>query len=93
MNDYLSFEEVANNSAADQVDILGLSETNVNWRDSIIRDKAYTNLREGNYTFHVRSKNIYGQISESNSYSFKVSPPWYRSALAYLIYFILILEA
>lgn len=55
------------------------------------RDKAYTNLREGNYTFHVRSKNIYGQISEANSYSFKVSPPWYRSALAYLIYFILLI--
>ncbi|TFV94124.1 regulator [Algoriphagus kandeliae] len=53
------------------------------------RDKAYTNLREGNYTFHVRSKNIYGEISEEDRYSFKVLPPWYRSTIAYLLYTIL----
>ncbi|MCS4433568.1 two-component regulator propeller domain-containing protein [Aquiflexum gelatinilyticum] len=55
------------------------------------RDKAYTNLKEGKYTFHVRSKNIYGQISEANAYSFRILPPWYRSAFAYLIYFILVI--
>jgi DNA-binding CsgD family transcriptional regulator len=55
------------------------------------RDKAYTNLKEGKYTFHVRSKNIYGQISEANAYSFRVLPPWYRSAFAYLIYFLLVI--
>jgi ligand-binding sensor domain-containing protein/DNA-binding CsgD family transcriptional regulator len=55
------------------------------------RDKAYTNLREGKYTFHVRSKNIYGQISDANTYSFEVSPPWFRSALAYFVYFMLVL--
>jgi ligand-binding sensor domain-containing protein/DNA-binding CsgD family transcriptional regulator len=57
------------------------------------RDKAYTNLREGIYTFHVRSKNIYGQISDINTFTFKVAPPWYRSTLAYLIYFVLLIGA
>lgn len=50
------------------------------------RDKAYTNLREGSYTFHVRSKDIYGQVSDEDTYTFKVLPPWYRSIWAYLIY-------
>ncbi|NVJ85415.1 MAG: regulator [Algoriphagus sp.] len=50
------------------------------------RDKAYTNLREGDYIFHARSKNIYGEISEEDRYSFIVLPPWYRSTLAYLFY-------
>jgi DNA-binding CsgD family transcriptional regulator len=51
------------------------------------RDKAYTNLREGEYIFHVRSKNIYDQISSPDSYAFRILPPWYRSFLAYFIYF------
>ncbi|NVK48837.1 MAG: regulator [Cyclobacteriaceae bacterium] len=53
------------------------------------RDKAYTNLREGDYTFHVRSKNIYGEISEEDRFSFRVLPPWYRSTIAYLVYTLL----
>ncbi|WP_299758481.1 two-component regulator propeller domain-containing protein [uncultured Pontibacter sp.] len=48
--------------------------------------KEYTNLREGTYTFHVRAKNIYGNVSEEATYTFVVSPPWYRSLWAYLIY-------
>lgn len=54
------------------------------------RDKAYTNLREGKYIFHVRSKNIYDQIGKSDSYEFRVLPPWYRSYLAYFIYFCMV---
>ncbi|SEJ04645.1 Y_Y_Y domain-containing protein [Cyclobacterium xiamenense] len=53
------------------------------------REKAYTNLREGNYTFHVRSKNLFGVISPEATYSFQVLPPWYRSRMAYLMYFFL----
>ncbi|WP_194975070.1 two-component regulator propeller domain-containing protein [Aquiflexum lacus] len=51
------------------------------------RDKAYTNLREGEYIFHVRSKNIYDQVSSPDSYAFRILPPWYRSYPAYFIYF------
>ncbi|WP_375584792.1 triple tyrosine motif-containing protein [Cyclobacterium xiamenense] len=53
------------------------------------REKAYTNLREGNYTFHVRSKNLFGVISPEATFSFQVLPPWYRSRVAYLTYFFL----
>ncbi|WP_304517792.1 two-component regulator propeller domain-containing protein [Cecembia rubra] len=52
------------------------------------RDKAYTNLREGKYTFHVQSKDIYGQIAEAIPFNFTVLPPWYRTSLAWFIYLI-----
>ncbi|GAB4132986.1 MAG: hypothetical protein OHK0045_14880 [Raineya sp.] len=51
-----------------------------------ISSKSYTNLPEGDYTFRVRAQNIQGQISREASYSFSISPPWYRSIWAYLIY-------
>lgn len=66
----------------------GLEESYGDWVDK--SEKAYTNLREGQYTFHVKSRNIYGEVSTAASYSFRVLPPWYRSTLAYFIYFILV---
>lgn len=55
------------------------------------REKAYTNLREGKYTFHAKSKNLYGEISEVATYSFEILPPWYRSKGAYFVYFLLLI--
>lgn len=46
----------------------------------------YTNLKEGHYTFKVRSKNIYGKIGSEAAYSFEVAPPWYRTTWAYVGY-------
>lgn len=57
------------------------------WQNRNIR--TYTNLHEGNYTFRVKSKNIYGTISEEQSISFRVKPPFLRSVFAYIIYVIL----
>ena len=48
--------------------------------------KDYTNLREGDYRFKVRGKNIYQHVVESATMEFTVRPPWYRSWLAYLSY-------
>ena len=48
--------------------------------------KDYTNLREGDYEFLVRARNIYGTISESDAFGFSVLPPWFRSWWAYLTY-------
>ncbi len=52
--------------------------------------KEYTNLREGEYTFEVRSKNQYHILGSTASYSFTILPPWYRTWLAYLVYFLLL---
>ncbi len=50
------------------------------------KEKEYTNLKEGNYTFHVRAKNIFDQQGEEASFSFSVEPPIHRTILAYIIY-------
>ena len=54
------------------------------WRKETWKD--FTNLKEGSYQFKVRSKNIYGQISNTAIVEFKITPPFYRSWWAYLIY-------
>ncbi len=52
--------------------------------------REYTNLREGNYTFHVRSRNISGEVSSAATYVFTVLPPWYRTYWSYIAGFMLI---
>lgn len=57
------------------------------WSDwSLTNFKEYTNLREGNYTFSVRAKNIFDQETEVESYNFKILPPIYRTTFAYSLY-------
>ncbi|MCP3665200.1 MAG: response regulator [Gammaproteobacteria bacterium] len=58
-----------------------------NWSDwSTETNKDYTNLWEGNYSFRVQALDVYGYISQEDSFSFQILPPWYRSWWAYLIY-------
>ena len=45
--------------------------------------KEYTNLHEGRYVFHVRSRNLFGEGSSESFYRFVILPPWYRTAWAY----------
>lgn len=47
--------------------------------------KEYTNLREGKYTFHVRSRNVYGEVSKEMTFTFYIQPPWFRTTWAYMI--------
>lgn len=59
-----------------------------NWSDWTYENrKEYTNLREGDYDFQLRSRNIFDEISPELSYSFSIKPPIYRSVFAYLFYF------
>jgi signal transduction histidine kinase len=53
--------------------------------------KEYTNLPEGDYTFHVRAMNIYGKLSEEAVYAFTIQPPWWRTWWAYTIFGLLAL--
>ncbi|MCP2028281.1 ligand-binding sensor domain-containing protein/DNA-binding CsgD family transcriptional regulator [Flavobacterium sp. HSC-32F16] len=56
---------------------------------SLQTEKEYTNLPENEYVFHVRAKNIYDVVSEEAVFRFEISPPWYRTIWAYILYFIL----
>jgi ligand-binding sensor domain-containing protein/DNA-binding CsgD family transcriptional regulator len=56
-------------------------------------DKEYTNLPAGNYRFEIKTKNNLGQESAITGYSFSVSPPWYATIWAAILYFLIALAA
>ena len=48
--------------------------------------REYINLPSNDYTFRVKAKNLYGDISEETAISFVIKTPWYRTLLAYIAY-------
>jgi len=50
----------------------------------------FYNLTFGFYRLHIESKNVYGDISHSSIFPFKIEAPWYWRWWAFPIYFILI---
>ena len=50
--------------------------------------REYINLPAGHYTFKVKAKNVFGDESEEDAISFSITPPWYRTWWAYLLYVI-----
>ena len=62
-----------------------------NWEEwNNKKEVRFTNLHEGNYTFWVQARDIYGNISTKRSFSFIVNPPWNRTIWAYIAYIILL---
>ena len=54
------------------------------------RQATYTNLDPGTYTFRVKGSNNDGLWNEEGtSILLTISPPWYRSTLAYIVYVLL----
>jgi len=51
--------------------------------------KEYNFLREGEYSFMVKARNLYNLESESAIFEFVILPPWYRTYYAYLLYLLL----
>lgn len=54
---------------------------------SFVSEKEFTNLPPGSYTFRVRSE----AGGKEGAVSFKIKPPWYRSAWAFGIYALLLM--
>jgi len=62
-----------------------------NWSDwSRSNYKEYTNLKEGIYTFKVKARNTFNQVSEVATWQFQIQPPFYRTWWACLLYLIMI---
>ncbi len=53
--------------------------------------KEYTNLKKGNYTFEVKARNIYNNISDIACYTFEIEAPFYSTRVAYAFYISLII--
>jgi ligand-binding sensor domain-containing protein/DNA-binding CsgD family transcriptional regulator len=49
-------------------------------------NREFTNLYEGNYTFFVKARNIYGAETDVAYFKFTINPPWERTIVAYIIY-------
>ena len=62
----------------------GLDDDWSGWSRDSRRD--FTNLGFGDYRFHVRARNITGQVSSDATYAFTILPPWYRTWWAYAGY-------
>lgn len=57
---------------------------------SIEKNRTYTNLSNGRYTFKVRSLDPFGNISEVGSVVLVVATPWFKSIFAYVLYAIVL---
>ncbi len=65
------------------------SEKWSDWTNDSYKD--FTNLPEGEYTFKIKAKNIYGIESNTAELKFEILPPWHRSTTAYYVYAIFLL--
>jgi signal transduction histidine kinase/DNA-binding response OmpR family regulator len=55
------------------------------------KEANFSGLGPGKYRFRVRSQGEDGRVSPEGVYTFSITPPWYRSNLAYLVYLLLFL--
>ena len=55
-----------------------------------VQTKEYSNLPEGDYTFEIKAVFRNGTTA-TDSFSFRILPPWYRTGIAYLCYFMFFL--
>lgn len=67
----------------------GFDEDYSEWTNS--SKKEYTTLEEGNYEFYAQTRNYLGQIITSPPLKLQVQPPFQRSILAKILYFLLVL--
>jgi hypothetical protein len=65
----------------------GFSKSWSGWDPALYQD--FTNLPQGNYLFRIRAKNVFGEISEEDSFAFVILRPWYLSFFAFLGYIII----
>ncbi len=64
-----------------------LIQTGLYWETR--NNREFTNLSEGDYTFYVKARNIYGVESDPAIFTFTITPPWARSIGAYIVYIII----
>lgn len=65
----------------------GFSRDTSSWEKVLYQD--FTNLPHGDYTFYVQARNIYGDLSSQDAFSFEISPPWYLTIFAFMGYVVL----
>lgn len=69
--------------------LVGYSDNWSEWSDLNFKD--FEKLPHGQFTLQIQGKNFYGKESEIAEFNFVISPPWYYTWWAYVIYGILII--
>lgn len=59
-------------------------------RTSSVPFVEYQNLPPGKYTFRIKAVTANGLETNEEVYTFRIEPPWYRTSLAYIMYFMLL---
>lgn len=69
-----------------------LTGYNEKWSEwSNITFNQYAKLPPGDYTFSVKARNQLGIESSVDTLNFSITPPWYKTIVAYLIYAVIFL--
>lgn len=83
-----SFSAVKNNQILYSTRLLGYDDQ---WSEMTNQTvKEYTNLKEGVYTFQIKSMDNYSEDNYTE-YTFSIAPPFYRSIWAYILYILLLI--
>jgi len=93
INNTISISFAANNFESPDIEFqYKLAGFDDNWSEwTTKRFKEYTNLPAGQYSFELRARNSDQVGPSAISYKFEVLPPWYRSGVALIVYFALLL--
>ena len=68
----------------------GYSDNWSEWSTAFSQD--FSHLPDGKFTFMVKARNQLGIESLSDTISFTIMSPWYKSVVAYIVYFILFIS-
>lgn len=75
---------IAQNDVQYSTQLQGIDNDWSDWTKQASRE--YINLPSGKYTFKVKARNVYGDISPEKSISFSIVPPWFLTWWAYILY-------
>jgi len=87
----LEFHNIDFLTAPSEKNVLYMLENyDKNWRNNKGENLAnYYNVRPGKYLFRIKASNLYGNWTEK-TLEIEIKPPWYRSLVAFIIYFIIL---
>ncbi len=72
--------------------LLYIEGLDLHWSDPMDRPVfSFKRIPVGHYKVKVKAVNSWGEYSSEHSFNLTILPPWYRSTLAYICYFILAL--
>ncbi len=80
---------ISQNDVEYSTQLEGIDNSWSDWTKQATRE--YINLPGGQYTFKVKARNIYGDISDEKTISFSITSPWYATWWAYVLYVLLFL--